>query len=55
MERSESYWVATESQIIQIGKKAPDFELKNLAGHTIKLSDFTGKQNVALFFFRHFR
>ena len=27
-----------------IGVKAPDFELKNLAGETIKLSDYRGKK-----------
>ncbi|MBU8878332.1 TlpA family protein disulfide reductase [Bacillus sp. FJAT-29790] len=27
-----------------IGLKAPDFELKNLAGETVKLSDFKGKK-----------
>lgn len=27
-----------------IGLKAPDFELKNLAGETVKLSDFEGKK-----------
>lgn len=27
-----------------VGLKAPDFELKNLAGETVKLSDFEGKK-----------
>ncbi|KAA9023584.1 peroxiredoxin family protein [Niallia endozanthoxylica] len=29
---------------LKIGGKAPDFELKNLAGETVKLSDFQGKK-----------
>ncbi|WP_338452339.1 TlpA disulfide reductase family protein [Niallia oryzisoli] len=29
---------------LKIGVKAPDFEVKNLAGETVKLSDFQGKK-----------
>lgn len=29
---------------LEVGLKAPDFELKNLAGETVKLSDFQGKK-----------
>ncbi len=35
---------------IRIGKRAPDFSLKNHLGETITLSDFRGK-NVVLAFF----
>jgi peroxiredoxin Q/BCP len=34
----------------QVGEKAPDFELKNQNGQTVKLSDFRGKK-VVLFAF----
>lgn len=29
---------------LKVGAKAPDFELKTLAGDTVKLSDFKGKK-----------
>lgn len=35
---------------IAIGQKAPDFELKDAAGKTVKLSDYAGKKNVVLSF-----
>lgn len=34
----------------QAGKPAPDFEVKDQAGNTVKLSDFRGKK-VVLFFY----
>jgi peroxiredoxin Q/BCP len=34
----------------EIGEQAPDFELKNQNGHTVKLSDYRGKK-VVLFAF----
>ncbi|MER6343860.1 peroxiredoxin [Streptomyces sp. NPDC001595] len=36
---------------IQVGDKAPDFELKDNHGRTVKLSDFRGEQNVVLLFY----
>ncbi|WP_069811609.1 peroxiredoxin [Streptomyces sp. TP-A0874] len=36
---------------IDIGTKAPDFELKNQHGELVKLSDFRGSKNVVLLFF----
>lgn len=35
-----------------IGTLAPDFELKDSSGKTYKLSEFRGKKNVILEFFR---
>lgn len=35
---------------LQTGDKAPDFEAKNQAGETVRLSDFQGKK-VALYFY----
>ncbi|MFD1020589.1 thioredoxin-dependent thiol peroxidase [Thalassobacillus hwangdonensis] len=35
---------------VDVGKKAPDFELKASNGETVKLSDFKGK-NVVLYFY----
>lgn len=34
---------------LRIGMKAPDFELKNLEGDTVKLSDYTGKKVILNF------
>ncbi|AOR34582.1 peroxiredoxin [Streptomyces fodineus] len=36
---------------IQVGDKAPDFELKDNHGKTVKLSDFRGEKNVVLLFY----
>lgn len=36
---------------IQVGEKAPDFELKDNHGRAVKLSDFRGHQNVVLLFY----
>ena len=35
-------------------KPAPDFELDDLNGNKIRLSDFFGRQNVVLVFLRGF-
>ena len=36
---------------IQVGDKAPDFELKDNHGRAVKLSDFRGEKNVVLIFY----
>ncbi len=36
---------------IEVGTKAPDFELRNQHGETVKLSDFRGEKNVVLLFY----
>ncbi|WP_328365383.1 peroxiredoxin [Streptomyces sp. NBC_00457] len=36
---------------IQVGDKAPDFELKDNHGRTVRLSDFRGDKNVVLLFY----
>ncbi|MFC8366561.1 MULTISPECIES: peroxiredoxin [unclassified Streptomyces] len=36
---------------IQVGDKAPDFELKDNHGATVKLSDFRGRKNVVVLFY----
>ncbi|MFF9216299.1 peroxiredoxin [Streptomyces viridosporus] len=36
---------------IQVGDKAPDFELKDNHGATVRLSDFHGHKNVVLVFY----
>ncbi|MDQ0990639.1 peroxiredoxin [Streptomyces sp. V3I7] len=36
---------------IQVGDKAPDFELQDNHGRTVKLSDFRGEKNVVLLFY----
>ncbi|MFS4094846.1 peroxiredoxin [Streptomyces sp. AF1A] len=36
---------------IQVGDKAPDFELKDNHGRTVRLADFRGDKNVVLLFY----
>ncbi|MGW1607686.1 peroxiredoxin [Streptomyces eurythermus] len=36
---------------IQVGDKAPDFELKDNHGRSVKLSDFRGEKSVVLLFY----
>ncbi|MFC9929967.1 peroxiredoxin [Streptomyces sp. NPDC127190] len=36
---------------IQVGDKAPDFELKDNHGRTVKLSELRGEKNVVLLFY----
>ncbi len=35
-------------------KPAPDFELTDLQGHTVRLSDYRGRKKVVLAFLRGF-
>ncbi|WP_216591443.1 peroxiredoxin [Streptomyces brasiliscabiei] len=37
--------------VIQVGDKAPDFELKDNHGATVRLSDFRGEKNVVVLFY----
>ncbi|ASU84532.1 peroxiredoxin [Nocardiopsis gilva YIM 90087] len=36
---------------IEVGQSAPDFELSDQHGQTVRLSDFTGRKNVLLVFY----
>jgi mycoredoxin-dependent peroxiredoxin len=36
---------------VEVGDRAPDFELKDQHGASVKLSDFRGKKNVVLVFY----
>ncbi|MET9936150.1 MULTISPECIES: peroxiredoxin [unclassified Streptomyces] len=36
---------------IEVGTEAPDFELKDNHGRTVRLADFRGEKNVLLFFY----
>jgi peroxiredoxin len=36
--------------MIAVGSNAPDFELRNHTGGTVRLSDYTGRKNVVLAF-----
>ncbi|MCL7429673.1 peroxiredoxin [Streptomyces sp. NPDC057806] len=36
---------------LQVGEKAPDFELKDNHGRAVRLSDFRGQRNVVLLFY----
>ena len=43
-------WDASNIDVAEIGKMAPDFELDALNGDTVRLSDFKGKSPVVLVF-----
>ena len=36
---------------LKVGDRAPDFELTDTEGQTVRLSDFRGKKNVVLAFY----
>ena len=36
---------------IDVGSKAPDFDLQNQNGDQVKLADFLGKKNIVLYFY----
>jgi len=42
----------TDLERVKVGATAPDFTLENLDGNRISLSDFRGKKNVVLVFYR---
>lgn len=42
----------TDLDRVKVGQPAPDFTLENLGGTKITLSDFRGKKNVVLVFYR---
>jgi peroxiredoxin len=37
--------------MLDVGQPAPDFEVRDTEGQTVKLSDFRGKKNVLLLFY----
>ncbi len=41
----------SRTRAIQVGDKAPDFELKDNHGRTVRLSDYRGEKNVVLLFY----
>jgi cytochrome oxidase Cu insertion factor (SCO1/SenC/PrrC family) len=42
----------TDIERVKVGDVAPDFTLENVDGTKITLSDFRGKKNVVLVFYR---
>ncbi len=42
----------TDLERVKVGDRAPDFTLENMDGRAISLSDFRGKMNVVLVFYR---
>jgi hypothetical protein len=42
----------TDLERVAVGSVAPDFSLRTLAGDTLTLSDFRGKKDVILVFYR---
>lgn len=43
--------LAVRSGAVEVGEKAPDFELRSTTGDKIRLSDFAGKKNVLIEFY----
>lgn len=43
---------ATDLDRVKVGQPAPDFALTGMDGKTISLSDYRGKKNVVLVFYR---
>ncbi len=41
----------SQSTTLEVGDKAPDFELQDQDGNAVRLSEFSGKKNVALAFY----
>lgn len=42
----------TDLNRVKVGDKAPDFTLEDMNGERISLSDFAGKKNAVLVFYR---
>jgi cytochrome oxidase Cu insertion factor (SCO1/SenC/PrrC family) len=42
----------TELNRVKVGDKAPDFTLEDMHGSNVSLSDFLGRKNVVLVFYR---
>lgn len=42
----------TDPERVKVGDEAPDFTLEDMHGKKISLSDFRGKKNVVLIFYR---
>jgi cytochrome oxidase Cu insertion factor (SCO1/SenC/PrrC family) len=43
---------ATDLDRVKVGQPAPDFTLENMDGKPVSLSDYRGKKNVILVFYR---
>jgi cytochrome oxidase Cu insertion factor (SCO1/SenC/PrrC family) len=50
--KERSTLAPTDTARVAVGEEAPDFTLESLAGPPITLSQFRGKQNVVLAFYR---
>ncbi len=42
----------TDLNRVVVGTKAPDFSLRNIDNQMVRLSDYRGKQNIVLVFYR---
>lgn len=43
---------STDLEKVKVGDSAPDFTLENMDGQRVTLSEFRGKKNVVLVFYR---
>ena len=41
----------SQSTNLEVGDRAPDFELQDQDGNAVRLNDFSGEKNVALAFY----
>ena len=50
--KEETKLPPTDTGRVTVGSEAPDFALESLSGPAVTLSQFRGKQNVVLVFYR---
>jgi cytochrome oxidase Cu insertion factor (SCO1/SenC/PrrC family) len=50
--KDQTKFPPTDTSRVAAGAEAPDFTLESLAGPAVTLSQFRGKQNVVLVFYR---
>jgi peroxiredoxin len=46
--------IMSENLLVTPGERAPDFEIEDIQGNLVRLSDFAGRKTVLLAFLRGF-